>query len=115
MSTICANTAWKATSRSRTTARTFVEHGPQTLIDALHTRDSCLQAPIAKEFAGLLVADAKAGAGSEHACSDVHGEEFLEEQFGGVRDMNLGDASLVVAGAAFVFALLELTVYMLVI
>ena len=66
------------------------------------------------DFARRLVADAEAGAGREHAGGDVHGEEFLEEEFGGVGDMDLGDACLVVAWAAFVFALLELTIPILV-
>lgn len=65
-----------------------------------------------QQLAGRLVADAEAGTGCEHACRDVHGEKFLEEQFGGVGDVDLGDAGLVVAGATLVFALLELTVTM---
>lgn len=64
----------------------------------------------AEQLAGRLVADAEAGAGCEHARGNIHGEQFLEEQFGGVGDVDLGDAGLVVAGAAFVFALFELTV-----
>lgn len=62
----------------------------------------------AKQVAGRLVADAEAGARGEHAGGDVHGEELLEEQLGGVGDVDLRDARLIVAGAAFVFALLEL-------
>jgi hypothetical protein len=62
----------------------------------------------AKQVVGRLVADAEAGARGEHAGGDVHGEELLEEQLGGVGDMDLRDARLVVAGATFVFALLEL-------
>jgi hypothetical protein len=62
----------------------------------------------AQHVAGHLVADAEAGARGEHAGGDVHGEELLEEQLGGVGDVDLRDARLVVAGAAFVLALLEL-------
>jgi hypothetical protein len=62
----------------------------------------------AQQVAGHLVADAEAGARGEHAGGDVHGEELLEEQLGGVGDVDLRDARLVVAGAAFVLALLEL-------
>jgi hypothetical protein len=62
-----------------------------------------------QQVAGHLVADAEAGARGEHAGGDVHGKELLEEQLGGVGDVDLRDARLVVAGAAFAFALLELT------
>lgn len=62
----------------------------------------------AKQVVGRLVADAEAGARGEHAGGDVHGEELLEEQLGGIGDVDLRDARLIVAGAAFVFALLEL-------
>jgi hypothetical protein len=68
-----------------------------------------LQATIAEKFVGLLVTDAEAGASGEHAGGNVHGEEFLEEQLGGVGDVDLGDTRLVVARAALVFALLQLT------
>jgi hypothetical protein len=56
----------------------------------------------------VLVAHAEAGAVCKHAGGDVHGEQFLEEEFCGVRDVDLGDTSFVVAGAAFVKAFLEL-------
>ena len=72
------------------------------------------QIPTTQNITRRLVADAEAGAGREHAGGDVHSEEFLEEELGGVRDVNLRNARLVVAGAAFVFALLELTAVMLV-
>jgi hypothetical protein len=55
---------------------------------------------------GILVAHAEARAIGKHARGDVHGEEFLEEQFCGVRDVDLRDASFVVARPAFVVALL---------
>jgi hypothetical protein len=64
-------------------------------------------------FARVLVAYAETGAVCEHACGDVHGEEFLEEEFGGVGDVNLGDAGFVVARAAFVESLLQLAGKML--
>lgn len=64
----------------------------------------------AKNLVRLLVADAKARAGGEHAGGNVHGEKLLEEELGGVRNVNLRDARLVMARTAFVFALLELTV-----
>jgi len=55
-----------------------------------------------------LVTDAQSRAIGKHAGGNVHGEEFLEEQLGGVGDVDLGDAGFVVAGAAFVEALFEL-------
>lgn len=58
-------------------------------------------------IARRLVAHAKARAIREHAGSNVHGEEFLEEQFGSVGYVDLGDASFVVAGAAFVVAFFD--------
>lgn len=54
------------------------------------------------DVVGRLVAHAEAGASGEHACCNVHGEEFLKEKFGGVRDMDLGNAGFVVTGPAFV-------------
>lgn len=45
----------------------------------------------------------------KHAGRDIHSEQFLEEQFCRVRDVDLRDTSFVVARAAFVEALLELT------
>ena len=60
-----------------------------------------------------LVANTEARASREHAGGDVHSEQLLEEKLGGVRDVDLGDACLVVTGTALVFALLELAVFML--
>ena len=68
-----------------------------------------LQPPTAVVVVGRLVTDAETGAGREHTGGDVHGEKFLEEKLGGVGDVDLRDARLVVAGTALVFALLELT------
>jgi len=58
----------------------------------------------------VLVANADTCTSCEHAGCDVHGEEFLEEEFGSVGDLDLGDAGFVVAGAAFILALFELSV-----
>jgi hypothetical protein len=58
-----------------------------------------------------LVTNAKTRARGEHARSNVHGKKFLEQELGGVRDMDLRDARLVVTWAAFVLALLELSVW----
>jgi hypothetical protein len=57
-----------------------------------------------------LITDAESRASRKHAGGNVHSEKLLEEKLGGVRDVDLGNASLVVAGTTFVFALLELTV-----
>lgn len=59
---------------------------------------------------GRLVTDAESRAGRKHAGGDVHREKLLEEQLGGVGNVDLGDAGLIVAGTTLVFALLELTV-----
>lgn len=69
---------------------------------------------MANYVAQRLVTDAETGASSEHAGCDVHGEKLLEEQFGGIGDVDLRDACLVVAWAAFIFALLKLTRVLLV-
>ena len=58
-----------------------------------------------------LITHAETGAISKHASSNIHSEQFLEEQFGSVWDVNLGDASFVVAGAAFVEGFFELAVF----
>jgi hypothetical protein len=58
-------------------------------------------------IAGRLVTHAEAGTVREHAGSNVHGEQFLEEEFGSVRNMNLRDARLIVARTAFVVTLLD--------
>jgi hypothetical protein len=63
---------------------------------------------------GILVAHAEAGAAGEHACGDVHSEELLEEEFRGVGNVDLRDARFIVAGAAFVVALLDHAVLVLV-
>lgn len=55
-----------------------------------------------------LVSHAQARSSGKHASGDVHRHELLEEQLGGVRDLNLRDARLVVARPAFVGALLDL-------
>ena len=60
-----------------------------------------------------LVTHAEAGTIGEHACGNVHGEELLEEEFRGIRDVDLRDASLIVAGAALIETLLELTIMMI--
>lgn len=57
------------------------------------------------------VAHAETRAIREHARSNVHGHELLEEQLRRVRDLDLRDALLVMAGAAFVQALLDLSGY----
>lgn len=56
------------------------------------------------------VSQAETGSRGEHASSDVHCHELLEEQLGGVRDLDLRDARLVVAGTALILALLDLPV-----
>lgn len=66
-----------------------------------------------KPVCGILITHAETGAIGKHAGSNVHSEEFLEEEFGGVGDVDLGDAGFVVAGAAFVEAFFELAVDML--
>ena len=58
-----------------------------------------------------LITHAETGAIGKHACRDIHSEQFLEEQLCSVRDMDLGDASFVVAGAAFVEGFFELAVF----
>jgi hypothetical protein len=58
----------------------------------------------------VLVANADTCTSGKHAGCDVHGEKFLEEEFGGIGDLDLGDAGFVVAGATFVLAFLELAV-----
>lgn len=45
-----------------------------------------------------------------HPCSNVHGSKLLEEQLGRVRDVNLRDLVLVLAGPAFVVALFEFAI-----
>jgi len=65
--------------------------------------------PVAVLLTKRLVTDAESRAGREHAGGNVHGEKLLEEKLGGVRDVDLGNAGLVVAWTTFVFALLELT------
>jgi hypothetical protein len=59
------------------------------------------------QVARTLVAHAEARAVRKHARRNVHGEEFLEEQLGRVGDVDLRDAGLVVAGAAFVAAFFD--------
>ena len=71
-------------------------------------RDLCATRINQSAFTRVLVAHAEAGAVCEHAGGDVHGEEFLEEEFCGVGDVDLGDAGFIVAGATFVEAFLEL-------
>jgi hypothetical protein len=58
-------------------------------------------------IARRLVAHAKARTIRKHAGRNIHSEEFLEEQFGSVGDVDLRDASFVVAGAAFVVAFFD--------
>lgn len=58
----------------------------------------------------LLISHAETRAVGEHARGDVHGHELLEEKLGGVGDLDLGDASLVVAWTAFVGTLFDLSV-----
>ena len=58
-----------------------------------------------------LVTYAQSGAVGKHASSNVHGEEFLEEEFRSVGDMDLGDTGLVVTGTAFVETLFELSAF----
>lgn len=58
-----------------------------------------------------LVTHAEARAIRKHARCNVHGEQFLEQKFGRIRDMDLRDASFVLAGTAFVLALFELAVF----
>lgn len=65
-------------------------------------------------LADRLVTHTETRAVREHARSNVHGEQFLEEKLGGVGNVNLGDARLVVAGPTFVEAFLELTVFLVV-
>lgn len=60
-----------------------------------------------KEVGRLLVTNAEAGAVGEHAGRNVHGEKFLEQKLGGIWNVDLGDARLVVAGTAFVVALFD--------
>jgi hypothetical protein len=57
--------------------------------------------------AGRLVTHAEAGAVCEHAGSNIHGEQFLEEEFGSVRNVDLRDARLIMARSAFVVPLLD--------
>jgi hypothetical protein len=61
------------------------------------------QFPVAER----LVTHTEAGAIREHTGSNVHGEQFLEKEFGSVRNVNLRDACLVVARTAFVVTLLD--------
>jgi hypothetical protein len=42
-----------------------------------------------------------------HACGDVHGSKLLEHEFGGIRNDDLGNLGLVLAGSAFELVLLE--------
>jgi hypothetical protein len=58
-----------------------------------------------------LVTYAQSGAIGKHASSNVHGEEFLEEEFCSVGDVDLGDAGLVVTRTAFVETLFELSAF----
>jgi hypothetical protein len=58
----------------------------------------------------ILVTNADTRTICEHAGCDVHGEEFLEEELGGVGDLDLGDAGFVVARTAFVLALFKLSI-----
>jgi hypothetical protein len=58
----------------------------------------------------ILVTNADTRTICEHAGCDIHGEEFLEEEFGGVGNLNLGNAGFVVARAAFVLALFKLSI-----
>ena len=83
----------------------------RSVIASSSTRSHDVDAPVF--CVGQLVTHAQSGAISEHASSNVHSEEFLEEEFGSVRDVDLGDAGLVVAGAAFVETLFELTVFLI--
>jgi hypothetical protein len=62
-------------------------------------------------LARRLVSYAEAGAVREHACGNIHGEKLLEEQFGGIGNVDLRDAGFVMTRAAFVRALLVLTRY----
>ena len=58
----------------------------------------------------VLVSHAETGAVGEHAGGDVHSHKLLEEKFGGVGNLDLADARLVVAGTALVGTLLDLSV-----
>jgi len=49
----------------------------------------------------MALADGDTGPVGEHAGGDIHGRKLLEEQFGGVRNVDLGDLRLVLAGPAF--------------
>jgi hypothetical protein len=69
-----------------------------------------LKVPAAVLLTGRLITDAESRAGREHAGGNIHGEKLLEEKLGGVRDVNLGNACLIVAWTTLVFALLELTI-----
>lgn len=58
----------------------------------------------------VLISNAETGAVGEHAGGDVHGHELLEKKLGGVGNLDLTDTRLVVAGTAFIGALLDLSV-----
>lgn len=47
---------------------------------------------------------------SVHACRDVHGRKLLEQKFGRIRNVDLRDLVLILAGSTFVIALLEFAV-----
>lgn len=57
-----------------------------------------------------LISHAKAAPGGEHARCDIHACQLLEEQFRRIRYLDLGDLGLIVARAAFVQALFDLSV-----
>ena len=50
-------------------------------------------------FQQSSLTDTDAGAVSEHTSGDVHSLQFLEQELGGIRDVDLGDLGLVLAGA----------------
>jgi hypothetical protein len=58
----------------------------------------------------VLISHAEPGAVGEHASGNVHGHELLEEKLSGIGDLDLANASLVVARTAFVLTLLDLPV-----
>lgn len=66
--------------------------------------------PIWTSLLTCLLSDRYAGAAREHPCCNVHGLQLLEEQLGGVGDVDLGNLGFVLAGAAFEGLLREVAV-----
>ena len=57
-----------------------------------------------------LISHAKTASGGEHARCDIHACQLLEEQLRRIRYLDLGDLGLIVARAAFVQALFDLSI-----